>query len=388
MHARLLIPILLFISGLLPSYLLATPADSLEQPSLVFVEGMDEFGRRVNLGTGVIVKNGFVATNYHLVAGMSEVAVYKQGESKKFVSDGYLSVDEVADIILISVPGMEGTPAKLGTNTPPPDLTKVQFLQTTSRRIIRSAVGTVKGKKDILGTTLIQLISDDSEDATSGPVFYQDWTIGFLTAGYLDGKYYAYMVPVKYLNPILNRSFIIKDFNSLSDQKPLTSSQYQSALMESLTSILWVTMEDAERLAKKKNKKILVDVYTDWCGWCKIMEKNTYRKKRIIQYLNENFYAVRLDAEDRDSVKLMGRTYYFLEHARVSELAYSLLDGNMEYPSTVFLDDRLNLLTIIPGNITPEKMEVLLHYFVEDAYKTPGQTFQEYERQYYLKEQD
>jgi thioredoxin-related protein len=190
------------------------------------------------------------------------------------------------------------------------------------------------------------------------------------------------------LNPLLNRSFIIKDYNSLSDQKPMGASKFQASLMESLTAILWVSIEDAERLARKKNKKIILDVYTEWCGWCKIMEKNTYHKKRIIQYINEHYYAVRLDAENRDSVSLMGRTYYFLEHARVNELAYSLLDGNMEYPSTVFLDERMNLLTIIPGYITPEKMEILLHYFVEDAYKTPGQTFQDYERKYYLREQD
>ena len=168
----------------------------------------------------------------------------------------------------------------------------------------------------------------------------------------------------------------------------MPASKFQASLMEGLTSILWVSLEEAERLAKKENKKILVDIYTEWCGWCKIMDKNTYSKKRLIRYINENFYAVKLDAENRDSVSILGRHYYFLEHARVNELAYSLLDGRMEYPSTVYLDERMNLLTIVPGYITPEKMEVLLHYFVEEAYKTPGQTFQDYEQQFYLKERD
>lgn len=386
-HWETLLFFALIFLGFAKTSLAATP-DTTKRPSLVFIEGYDEAGRRQILGTGVIVKKGFVATNYHYITGHKEVFVFKQGESKKYECNGYLSVEEDMDIILISVPGIDGKYAKLGGKAPPPDDTELWIIDAPTRRTAKFVPGVVRGTKEIREEVLPQIISSETEECTGGPVFYQDWMIGFITAGYWDGKYYAYMSPVKYLTPLLNRSFIIKDFNSLTDQKVMKVSHYQNSLIESLTAVLWLPMEDAIRLAKKKKKKIIVDVYTDWCGWCKIMDKNTYARKRIIRFINENFYAVRFNAESRDSVNVMGQAYGYMPNSRVHGLAYSLLDGSMEYPSTVFLDDNINLLTIIPGYIQPEKMEVLLYYFVEEAYRNPGKNFQEYEAEFYMRERD
>ena len=61
--------------------------------------------------------------------------------------------------------------------------------------------------------------------------------------------------------------------------------------------IQWLTMEEAYEKTQKEPKKILVDVYTDWCGWCKVMDRGTFRDEKVVAYVNEHYYAVKFDAE-------------------------------------------------------------------------------------------
>src|SRR6056297_2237383 len=73
--------------------------------------------------------------------------------------------------------------------------------------------------------------------------------------------------------------------------------------------VQWYSFEKAVELNKKEPKKILVDVYTDWCGWCKKMKKNTFNHPEIAKYINENFYPVRFNAETDKTVRFMGKTF-------------------------------------------------------------------------------
>jgi thioredoxin-related protein len=66
--------------------------------------------------------------------------------------------------------------------------------------------------------------------------------------------------------------------------------------------INWLTIEEVEILQQKNPRKVLMDVYTTWCGPCKMMMKNTFTNKNVIEYINANYYAVKFDAEDRKSV--------------------------------------------------------------------------------------
>jgi len=143
-------------------------------------------------------------------------------------------------------------------------------------------------------------------------------------------------------------------------------------------SINWVSIEEAYKRAQQDDKKILVDVYTDWCGWCKVMDKQTYGDTDIATYINENFHAVKLDAEQEAPITLGGETYNFIAKGRkgYNEFAVKLLNGRLSFPSTAFLSPELESLGVAPGFIKPPQFSQLLSFINEEAYQS--QSFQEY----------
>jgi len=139
--------------------------------------------------------------------------------------------------------------------------------------------------------------------------------------------------------------------------------------------IQWTTMEEAARLAKDDRKKILIDVYTDWCGWCKRMEASTYQDPEVVKYINEHYHAVKFDAEQRESLVINGKTYTWREGGRngFNEFAYYIMNGEMAYPTTVFSYPGLDtLIAAVPGYIEGKDMNTYLRYFDEEAFKTMG----------------
>ncbi|MEQ9230222.1 MAG: thioredoxin family protein, partial [Cyclobacteriaceae bacterium] len=70
--------------------------------------------------------------------------------------------------------------------------------------------------------------------------------------------------------------------------------------------IQWVSFEEAVELSKKEPRKLLIDLYTDWCGWCKRMDRDTYSQPEIIKAINENFYAIKFNAEQPEPVEFAG----------------------------------------------------------------------------------
>lgn len=73
--------------------------------------------------------------------------------------------------------------------------------------------------------------------------------------------------------------------------------------------INWVTLEKAMELQKKKPKKIMMDVYTNWCGPCKMLDKNTFQTADVANYVNENYYAVKFNAEGNETINYKGKVY-------------------------------------------------------------------------------
>ncbi len=132
----------------------------------------------------------------------------------------------------------------------------------------------------------------------------------------------------------------------------------------------WLSFEKAVEMQQKNPKKIVLDIYTDWCGWCKKMDKNTYTDQEVIKILNEKYYFVKLNAEQKEDIIYKDKTFKFKQEYKAHELAVSLLNGKMSYPSTVFLDENMSILTVVPGYLTPKDLNPILKYFGEDIYKT------------------
>ena len=149
--------------------------------------------------------------------------------------------------------------------------------------------------------------------------------------------------------------------------------------------IKWLSWEDAIEKSKKEKRKIFIDVYTDWCGWCKKLDKTTFAEDHIAKYINDNYYAIKFNAEMESSVLLKGTEYKFVKTTGrgYHELANQLLQGRMSYPTMVFLDEDYNLIQAIPGFQEINTFEMITTYFGSNNHKsTPWnkymQTFDRY----------
>lgn len=137
--------------------------------------------------------------------------------------------------------------------------------------------------------------------------------------------------------------------------------------------VKWLSWNEAAALAAtdKNPKKVFVDVYTDWCGWCKKMDKDTFQNLEVAAYMTENFYMVKLDGEGAEPIEFKGKTYKFVPSGRKGyhELAAALMQGRLSYPTTIFLDEKFNMLSPVPGYQKPEPFLNIARYFGEDIYK-------------------
>lgn len=139
----------------------------------------------------------------------------------------------------------------------------------------------------------------------------------------------------------------------------------------SAQEINWMTWEEAIEANEEEPRKIFVDVYTEWCGWCKKMDSGTFAEDDVVEYMNENFYAVKLDAETKDTIQFNGYGFTNMnpESSRgTHELAVSLLDGSMSYPSFVFLNEDVERLHVLKGYQQTEQFLAWLTYISEEQY--------------------
>ena len=130
--------------------------------------------------------------------------------------------------------------------------------------------------------------------------------------------------------------------------------------------VKWLSWNEATELAAtdKHPKKIFIDVYTDWCGWCKKMDKDTFQNPEVATYMAEKYYMVKLDGEGKEPIEFVpsGRKGYH-------EFAAALMQGRLSYPTTIFLDEELNMLSPVPGYQKPEPFLEIARYFGENIYK-------------------
>ncbi len=143
------------------------------------------------------------------------------------------------------------------------------------------------------------------------------------------------------------------------------------ALAQGQAQIEWLTWGEAMALQAKEPRKIIVDVYTDWCGWCKEMDRRTYSDPAIASQINDSFYAVKLNAEQAGELKFQGKTYDLESSGRrpTHALARELLNGKMSYPSVVFLSEDTEVIQAVPGFHAAAEFEKIVRYFGQGVYR-------------------
>jgi thioredoxin-related protein len=136
--------------------------------------------------------------------------------------------------------------------------------------------------------------------------------------------------------------------------------------------INWMSWDQMIEKEKVEKRKVIVDLYTDWCGWCKRMDKTTFTNPVIVDYINKHYYAVKFNAEQKEDVEFDGTVYKFVKSGRrgYHELAAALTQNNLSYPTYVFLTEDIALLQVLPGYRSAKDFEYIINYFGEDYFKT------------------
>lgn len=139
--------------------------------------------------------------------------------------------------------------------------------------------------------------------------------------------------------------------------------------------IKWVTLEQAVKLQEKSPKKIMMDIYTTWCGPCKMLDRNTFQNPDVAKYVNQHYYAVKFNGEGNDVVSFKGNTFsnpnYNPENASRRNSAHQLA-GYFQisaYPTIVFLDEKGELIAPIRGYQAPPQLELYLKMFKNNEHK-------------------
>ena len=137
---------------------------------------------------------------------------------------------------------------------------------------------------------------------------------------------------------------------------------------QELSAVNWLDIETAVSMQEKQPKPLYVDVYTNWCGWCKKMDRSTYMHPQIANYINQNFYPVKFNAETRDTIKYNGKVYTNQSVGRrpTHSLAIELLQGKLTYPSTIIFDKNKRA-TLLSGYLSAQDLQPILIYVSEEG---------------------
>ncbi len=140
----------------------------------------------------------------------------------------------------------------------------------------------------------------------------------------------------------------------------------------------WKDFEEVESLMKKEPRKVLIDVYTDWCGPCKMMNNTTFKDKDVVQYINDNYYAIKFNAEDERVIEFKGQEFrndgYDPARGKGRNSTHDLtkaiapVNGRIAYPTIVYMDEEFQILSPVQGMYRPEQIMPILTYFGENIY--------------------
>jgi thioredoxin-related protein len=155
-----------------------------------------------------------------------------------------------------------------------------------------------------------------------------------------------------------------------------------SFAQETQNQINWMTWEEATaqhkidlanyndatipKEAKTPPKKVYIDLYTSWCGWCKKMDQSTFKDPVIVNIMNKYYYPVKMDAERSGPIDFNGHTFVNPDPGKsrsTHQFAASILDYQLSYPSYVILDENLQRIVIYKGYLQVDDLLGIILFF-------------------------
>lgn len=141
---------------------------------------------------------------------------------------------------------------------------------------------------------------------------------------------------------------------SVPSRGAATPSASKAAPSVGQAKVSWLAFDAAADKAKKENKHMIVDVYTTWCGWCKVMDRQTYADPKVADYLNENFVLAKVNGESSAELHWEGKV--------ITERMFARTVGVTGFPTTYFLKPDAHIIGGAPGFIPPENFLIYAKY--------------------------
>ena len=139
--------------------------------------------------------------------------------------------------------------------------------------------------------------------------------------------------------------------------------------VKSNQKVQWLSLSEVQEKMKSEPKKVLIDVYADWCRPCKMMSKYTFSNPKVIDIINREFYAVKFNAESTEDIIFLQKRYFNKGKTHDFAIQIGSSPSGLSYPTLVYFNESFKKIQAVPGYYESEEFMIVLKYFGENHYK-------------------